>query len=71
MPTTKKALDKLSIEELLAESNALAAERTAILARQREIAAELDRRAVAIEERRTEEARLLGQANRPRRQSVF
>lgn len=71
MPTTKKALDKLSIEELLAESNALAAERTAILARQREIAAELDRRAVAIEERRTEEARLLGQANRPRRQSVL
>lgn len=70
MPT-KKALDKLSIEELLAESNTLAAERTSILERQRAIAAELDRRAVAIEERRTEEARLLGQANRPHRQSVF
>lgn len=61
----------LTVEELLAENKRLSAERTAILYRQRELTAELDRRALEQEERRRAEAEVLGQTNRPRPQGVL
>lgn len=65
------ALLALSVEELLAENNRLAAERSTILERQRTLTAELDRRALDQEARRRSEAEILGQTNRPRTQGVF
>jgi hypothetical protein len=69
--TSDPELEAMSVEELLSEGNRLAAERAAILARQREVSAMLDRRALEQEERRRTEAALLGQTTRPPTQSVF
>lgn len=66
MPTKKTPkLADLTIEELQQRQAELTAQRTAILAEARDVQAELDERARALEERRVLEAQRLGQTTRP------
>lgn len=67
----KKAIEKLSIEELQERQRDLTAQRVAILEEAREVQAELDRRAAELAETRRLDAERLGQITRPRTQHLL
>lgn len=61
----------LDVPQLLDVQHALGDLRGLVLTRQRQVTAELDARAAAMEERRREEAALLGQVSKPPTQYVL
>lgn len=61
----------MELDQLLEHQQELSRQRKAVLDRQVAVQRELDRRAVAIAERRRQEDQLLGQASKPPAQEVF
>ena len=64
-------LADLTVPELLDLQHQLGADRQEALDRQRQVQAELDERVARAEAARVEEAKLLGQAERPQTQYVM
>ena len=71
MPTKKKTLADLSIEELRQRQAELTARRVEVIDEARAVQAELDRRAAALAERRRADAETLGQTTRPTTQQAL